>query len=145
MKFLEKYIIMSIPELTLSWRRPLSYRNQSIDLFSKSMDWFLYVNGLCLERVKFETTRLSKLQRSFMMEPILTLFWYILILKQTFLILPLYWSKLKKVPLLSSSLFLRWLICAVEKIQFSAGKFQFSARKPNLMPKSSNSVPENST
>ena len=29
-------------ELTLSWRRPLSYRNQSIDLQSKSMDWFLY-------------------------------------------------------------------------------------------------------
>ena len=36
--------------LTLSWRRPLSYRNQSrkqsIDLQSKSMDWFLYDNGL---------------------------------------------------------------------------------------------------
>ena len=31
--------------LTLSWRRPLSYRNQSIDLQSKSMDWFLYDNG----------------------------------------------------------------------------------------------------
>ena len=29
--------------LTFSWRRPsLSYRNQSIDLQSKSMDWFLY-------------------------------------------------------------------------------------------------------
>ena len=37
--------------LTLS-RRPLSYRNQSIDLLRKSMDWFLYVNGLRLERVK---------------------------------------------------------------------------------------------
>ena len=24
----------------------LSYRNQSIDLFCKSMDWFLYDNGL---------------------------------------------------------------------------------------------------
>ena len=32
-------------ELTLSWRRPLSYRNQSIDLQSKSKDWFLYDNG----------------------------------------------------------------------------------------------------
>ena len=32
--------------LTLSWRRPLSYRNQS-----KSMDWFLYDNGLRHERV----------------------------------------------------------------------------------------------
>ena len=36
---------------TLSWRRPLSYRNQSIDLRSKSMDWFLYDNGLRHERV----------------------------------------------------------------------------------------------
>ena len=31
--------------LTLSWRRPLSCRNQSTDLQSKSMDWFLYENG----------------------------------------------------------------------------------------------------
>ena len=38
--------------LTLSWRRPLSYRNQSIDLRSKSVDWFLYDNGLRHERVK---------------------------------------------------------------------------------------------
>ena len=30
--------------LTLSWRRPLSYRNQS-------MDWFLYDNGFRHERV----------------------------------------------------------------------------------------------
>ena len=37
--------------LTLSWRRPLSYRNQSIDLQSKSVDWFLYDNGLRHERV----------------------------------------------------------------------------------------------
>ena len=28
----------------ISWRRPLSYRNQSIDLLCKSMDWFLYDN-----------------------------------------------------------------------------------------------------
>ena len=39
--------------LSLSRRRPLSYRNQSIDLLRKSMDWFLYDNGLRLERVKF--------------------------------------------------------------------------------------------
>ena len=39
--------------LTLSWRRPLSYRNQSMDLQSKSMDWFLYDNGLLYERVKW--------------------------------------------------------------------------------------------
>ena len=32
--------------LILSWRGPLSYRNQSIDL-----DLFLYDNGLCHERV----------------------------------------------------------------------------------------------
>ena len=38
--------------LTLLRRRPLSYRNQSIDLLRKSMDWFLYDNGLRLERVK---------------------------------------------------------------------------------------------
>ena len=37
--------------LTLSWRRPISYRNQSIDLQSKSMDWFLYNIGLRHERV----------------------------------------------------------------------------------------------
>ena len=33
-------------------RRPLSYRNQSIDLLCKSMDWFLYDNDLRHERVK---------------------------------------------------------------------------------------------
>ena len=37
---------------TLSWRRPLSYTNQSIDLLCKSMEWFLYDNGLRHERVK---------------------------------------------------------------------------------------------
>ena len=37
--------------LTLSWRRPLSYRNQSIDLLRKPMDWFLFDNGLRHERV----------------------------------------------------------------------------------------------
>ena len=38
--------------LTHSWWRALSYRNQSIDLRSRSMDWFLYDNGLRHERVK---------------------------------------------------------------------------------------------
>ena len=38
--------------LTLSWRMPFSYRNQSIDLLRISMDWFLYDNDLCHERVK---------------------------------------------------------------------------------------------
>ena len=37
--------------LTLSWGRPLSYRNQFIDLLHKSMDWFLYDSGLRHERV----------------------------------------------------------------------------------------------
>ena len=38
--------------LTLSHTRPISYRNQSIDLLCKSMDWFLYDIGLGHERVK---------------------------------------------------------------------------------------------
>ena len=38
--------------LALSWRRSLSYRNQSTDLQSKSMDWFLYSGNLCHERCK---------------------------------------------------------------------------------------------
>ena len=37
--------------LTLSWRRPISYRNQSADLLCKSMDWFLYDDGLQHEGV----------------------------------------------------------------------------------------------
>ena len=37
--------------LTLSWRRSLSYRNQSIDLLCKSMGWFLYDRDICHERV----------------------------------------------------------------------------------------------
>ena len=46
-------LILIYNHLTLSWQRPLWYRNQSIDLPSKSMDWFLYDNGLRHERVKF--------------------------------------------------------------------------------------------
>ena len=49
------------PSSILSRRRPLSYRNQSIDLQSKSMDWFLYDNGLRLERVKRIMSRYSVL------------------------------------------------------------------------------------
>ena len=37
--------------LVLSWRRSLSYRNQSINLQCKSMDWFLYHIGLRPKRV----------------------------------------------------------------------------------------------
>ena len=39
-------------EKTLSWLRSLSYRNQSIDLQSKPMDWFLHDRDLRHERVK---------------------------------------------------------------------------------------------
>ena len=42
--------------LTFSWRRPLSYRNQSIDFLCKSIDWFLNDNGLRHEKVKFAWT-----------------------------------------------------------------------------------------
>ena len=42
--------------LALSWRRPLSYRNQSINLQSKSMDWFLYDNGFRHERANWLST-----------------------------------------------------------------------------------------
>ena len=38
--------------LTFSWRRFLSYRNQSIDLFCKSMNQFLYNRNLLHERFK---------------------------------------------------------------------------------------------
>ena len=33
---------------------PLSYRSQSIDLLGKSVDWFLYENGLRHERLNSE-------------------------------------------------------------------------------------------
>ena len=39
--------------LTLLGRRSQSYRNQSIDLQSKSMDWFLYDRDLRQERVRW--------------------------------------------------------------------------------------------
>ena len=49
-------------KLTLLWRRPLSYRNQSIHLQSKSMDWFLYDNGLRHERVNTNLIKAQRLQ-----------------------------------------------------------------------------------
>ena len=45
-------IFSYMSKLTLSWWTPLSYRNQSIDLLPKSMDWFLYDNDLRHEKVK---------------------------------------------------------------------------------------------
>ena len=50
----DRHIQNTVKHLTLSWRRPLSYRNQSIDLLSKSMDWFRYDNDLRHESVKME-------------------------------------------------------------------------------------------
>ena len=46
--------------LTLSRRRPLSYRSQSTDLLHKSMDWFLYDIGLRPERVKTNNRKTKK-------------------------------------------------------------------------------------
>ena len=43
----EPFLILSI-----SWRRFLSYRNQSTDFFCESMDWFLYDRNLRHERVE---------------------------------------------------------------------------------------------
>ena len=48
---LETMVLRMKRILTLSWRKPLSYRNQSTDLQSKSIDWFLYNNDLRHERV----------------------------------------------------------------------------------------------
>ena len=47
-------LILVCPNLILSflWCRLLSYRNQSIDLLWKSMEWFLYDNNLHHERIK---------------------------------------------------------------------------------------------
>ena len=55
---LQRIFLMKYSTLTLSWRRPLSYRNQSIaEQMQRSglymMDWFLYDNGLRHERVKY--------------------------------------------------------------------------------------------
>ena len=37
--------------VTLSWRRSLSYRNQTIDLLNKSMGWFLYDRNLLMKEL----------------------------------------------------------------------------------------------
>ena len=39
-------------KINFSWRKSLSYRNQSIDLQSKAVDWFLYDRDLRHERVR---------------------------------------------------------------------------------------------
>ena len=51
-RFVVTGVFKSVNKLTISWRRPISYRNQSIDLFRKLMDWFLYDIGLRHKRIK---------------------------------------------------------------------------------------------
>ena len=41
----------------------ISYRNQSIDLQSKSMDWFLYDRDLCREGVKIRVIGIITVKR----------------------------------------------------------------------------------
>ena len=48
----QKFYSTTVCLLTLSLRRSLSYRNQSIDLQSKSMGSFLYERDLPHKRVK---------------------------------------------------------------------------------------------
>ena len=47
-----KGVLCQSTGLTLSWRMSLSYRNQFINLQTKSMDWFQYNRHLRHERVK---------------------------------------------------------------------------------------------
>ena len=51
-EYISRWIYTSNKVLTLSWRRSLSYRNQSIDLLCKLMNWFLYDKDIHHERVK---------------------------------------------------------------------------------------------
>ena len=51
-KYWHRYVVFIL--LTLSSRRSLSYRNQSIDFENKSMAWFLYHRDLRHERVDLE-------------------------------------------------------------------------------------------
>ena len=54
--FISSFLICMIVPLRLSCRRHLSYKNQSIDLLSKSKDWFLFDRDLRHERVKEVTS-----------------------------------------------------------------------------------------
>ena len=47
---------INVDFLSLLWWRPLSYRNQSIDLLCRSMDWFLCDTDFRHERVKLNLT-----------------------------------------------------------------------------------------
>ena len=52
MQLFEIHVDARVNGLTPSWWKSLSYRNHSIDLLCKPMDWFLYDRGLLHERVK---------------------------------------------------------------------------------------------
>ena len=49
--------LLFVVTLTLSCQRSLSYRNQSIDLQCKSMDWFLYDRDLRHEKVNSQSVK----------------------------------------------------------------------------------------
>ena len=53
---MESLTLYAPAPLTLSWRKSLSYRNQSMDLLCKSMDWGLYNRNLRHERFKIKIT-----------------------------------------------------------------------------------------
>ena len=63
-EFLEKQLKYLKDNFMLSWRRSLSYKNQSIDLQSKSKDWFLYDRDVRHEKVKECLDRRLKLTKS---------------------------------------------------------------------------------
>ena len=48
----KELFLLDLIALTLLWPRFLSYRNQSIDLQSKSKDWFIHDRDLRHKRVK---------------------------------------------------------------------------------------------
>ena len=63
-----KTVVTTFRDLIISWRRSLSWRNQSIDLHLKTVIWFLYVRDLCHERGKsifprFKTGRPPTLEK----------------------------------------------------------------------------------
>ena len=50
----QKFVTFGLDAMSLNllWQRFLSYRNQSIDLQRKPIDWFLYERDIRQERVK---------------------------------------------------------------------------------------------
>ena len=86
---------LCLRSLTLSWRRSLSYRNQSTDLYRKSMDWFLYGRDLRHERVNLYILQ-SPTQFSILMINLFLANAPILYLLKTLSINPTKWSKTLK-------------------------------------------------